>query len=311
MMQTNSQSTENNNKFAPVSSASLTSERIVRPSLNYWQDAWRRLKKNRLAMAGLIILVVLLVLAIVVPFISSYDYQTQNLKIKNQSPSGEHWFGTDDFGRDLWTRVWWGTRISLFIGIVAAIIDLIIGVIYGGISAYYGGKVDEVMQRAIEIIYSIPYLLIAILLIMVIGPGIPTIILAYSLTGWVPMARLVRGQMLTLKEQEFVLASRTLGSSAMRIILRSLIPNALGIIIVQITFVVPTAIFTEAFLSFIGLGIKPPLASLGNLLSDGANYIRLYPHRLIFPTIIFSLILLSFNLLGDGLRDALDPKMRK
>ncbi|MFD0692762.1 ABC transporter permease [Paenibacillus sp. GCM10027628] len=310
-MQTNSQSTENNNKFAPVSSASLTSERIVRPSLNYWQDAWRRLKKNRLAMAGLIILVVLLVLAIVVPFISSYDYQTQNLKIKNQSPSGEHWFGTDDFGRDLWTRVWWGTRISLFIGIVAAIIDLIIGVIYGGISAYYGGKVDEVMQRAIEIIYSIPYLLIAILLIMVIGPGIPTIILAYSLTGWVPMARLVRGQMLTLKEQEFVLASRTLGSSAMRIILRSLIPNALGIIIVQITFVVPTAIFTEAFLSFIGLGIKPPLASLGNLLSDGANYIRLYPHRLIFPTIIFSLILLSFNLLGDGLRDALDPKMRK
>jgi len=311
MMQTTSQTTENNNKFAPVSSANLTSERIVRPSLNYWQDAWRRLKKNRLAMAGLIILVVLIVLSVVVPFISSYDYQTQDLKIKNASPSGAHWFGTDDFGRDLWTRVWWGTRISLFIGIVAALIDLIIGVIYGGISAYYGGKVDEVMQRTIEIVYSIPYLLIAILLIMVIGPGIPTIILAYSITGWVPMARLVRGQMLTLKEQEFVLASRTLGASPMRIIMRSLIPNALGIIIVQITFVVPTAIFTEAFLSFIGLGIKPPLASLGNLLSDGANYIRLYPHRLIFPTIIFSLILLSFNLLGDGLRDALDPKMRK
>ncbi len=311
MMQTTSQTTETNNKFAPVSSANLTSERIVRPSLNYWQDAWRRLKKNRLAMAGLIILVALIVLSVVVPFISSYDYQTQNLKLKNASPSGAHWFGTDDFGRDLWTRVWWGTRISLFIGIVAALIDLVIGVIYGGISAYYGGKVDEIMQRTIEIVYSIPYLLIAILLIMVIGPGIPTIILAYSITGWVPMARLVRGQMLTLKEQEFVLASRTLGASPMRIIMRSLIPNALGIIIVQITFVVPTAIFTEAFLSFIGLGIKPPLASLGNLLSDGANYIRLYPHRLIFPTIIFSLILLSFNLLGDGLRDALDPKMRK
>ncbi|MBD0379164.1 ABC transporter permease [Paenibacillus sedimenti] len=310
-MQTTSQTTENNNKFAPVSSTSLSSERIVRPSLNYWQDAWRRLKKNRLAMAGLIILVTLMVLSIVVPFVSSYDYQTQNLKIKNQTPSGAHWFGTDDFGRDLWTRVWWGTRISLFIGIVAAFIDLVIGVIYGGISAYYGGRVDEVMQRAIEIVYSIPYLLIAILLIMVIGPGIPTIILAMAITGWVPMARLVRGQMLTLKEQEFVLASRTLGASPIRIIMRSLIPNALGIIIVQITFVVPTAIFTEAFLSFIGLGIKPPLASLGNLLSDGANYIRLYPHRLIFPTIVFSLILLSFNLLGDGLRDALDPKMRK
>jgi oligopeptide transport system permease protein len=310
-MQTPNNTTENNYKFAPVSNKSLTGERIVRPSLNYWQDAWRRLKKNRLAMAGLIILVALIVLAIIVPFVSSYDYQTQNLKIKNISPNGAHWFGTDDFGRDVWTRVWWGTRISLFIGITAALIDLIIGVIYGGISAYYGGKVDEVMQRTIEIVYAIPFLLIAILLIMVIGSGVSSIILAYSITGWVPMARLVRGQMLTLKEQEFVLASRTLGSSPMRIIMRSLIPNALGIIIVQITFVVPSAIFTEAFLSFIGLGVKPPLASLGNLLSDGANYIRLYPHRLIFPTIIFSLILLSFNLLGDGLRDALDPKMRK
>lgn len=311
-MQTKSPLTETNkNKFAPVASTTLTSEIIVRPSLNYWQDAWRRLKKNRLAMAGLIILVALIVLAIVSPLVSSYDYQTHDLKNKNATPSLVHWFGTDDFGRDLWTRVWWGTRISLFIGIAAAIIDLIIGVIYGGISAYYGGRVDEVMQRFIEIIYSIPYLLVAILMIMVIGPGIPTIILAMAITGWVPMARLVRGQMLILKEQEFVLASRTLGASAMRIILRSLIPNALGIIIVQITFVVPAAIFTEAFLSFIGLGIKPPLASLGNLLSDGKNYIRLYPHRLLIPTVFFSLILLSFNLLGDGLRDALDPKMRK
>ncbi|OAS13652.1 ABC transporter permease [Paenibacillus oryzisoli] len=310
-MQTPKDSTETSFKFAPVANKSLTGEVIVRPSLNYWQDAWRRLKKNRLAMAGLIILVALIVLSIIVPFVSSYDYQTQNLKLKNAVPSSSHFFGTDDFGRDVWTRVWWGTRISLFIGITAALIDLVIGVIYGGISAYYGGKVDEVMQRSIEIVYAIPFLLIAILLIMVIGSGVSSIIIAYSITGWVPMARLVRGQMLTLKEQEFVLASRTLGASPMRIIMRSLIPNALGIIIVQITFVVPSAIFTEAFLSFIGLGVKPPLASLGNLLSDGANYIRLYPHRLIFPTIVFSLILLSFNLLGDGLRDALDPKMRK
>ncbi|KRE90415.1 diguanylate cyclase [Paenibacillus sp. Soil766] len=310
-MQTPNESTETSYKFAPVSNKSLTGEVIVRPSLNYWQDAWRRLKKNRLAMAGLIILVTLIVLSIIVPFVSSYDYQTQNLKLKNAVPSSSHFFGTDDFGRDVWTRVWWGTRISLFIGITAALIDLVVGVIYGGISAYYGGKVDEVMQRSIEIVYAIPFLLIAILLIMVIGSGVSSIIIAYSITGWVPMARLVRGQMLTLKEQEFVLASRTLGASPMRIIMRSLIPNALGIIIVQITFVVPSAIFTEAFLSFIGLGVKPPLASLGNLLSDGANYIRLYPHRLIFPTIVFSLILLSFNLLGDGLRDALDPKMRK
>ncbi|OPH47731.1 diguanylate cyclase [Paenibacillus ferrarius] len=310
-MQTPNNTSEANFKFAPVSKTSLTGDRILRPSLNYWQDAWRRLKKNRLAMAGLIILAALILLAIIAPLVSSYDYQTQNLKLKNAMPSADHWFGTDDFGRDLWTRVWVGTRISLFIGITAALIDLVVGVIYGGISAYYGGKVDEVMQRTIEIVYAIPFLLIAILLIMVIGSGISSIIIAYSITGWVPMARLVRGQMLTLKEQEFVLASRTLGASPLRIIMRSLIPNALGIIIVQITFVVPSAIFTEAFLSFIGLGVVPPLASLGNLLSDGANVMRLYAYRLIVPTIVFSLILISFNVLGDGLRDALDPKMRK
>ncbi|UJF36300.1 ABC transporter permease [Paenibacillus hexagrammi] len=298
-------------RFAPVSLTELKSEAIVRPSLNYWQDAWRRLKKNRLAMAGLIILVLLVVISILAPFLSHYDYQTQVLKDKSLKPSAAHWMGTDAFGRDIWTRVWWGTRISLFIGIAAALIDLVVGVLYGGISAYYGGKIDDAMQRIIEIVWSIPFLLIAILMIMVIGPGIPTIILAYSITGWVPMARLVRGQMLIMKEQEFVMASRTLGASPWRIILRHLIPNALGIIIIQITFVVPNAIFVEAFLSFIGLGIRPPMASLGNLLQDGANSMRLYPYRLIYPGIIFSLVLMSFNLLGDGLRDALDPKMRK
>lgn len=300
-----------NTKFQPVAQNSQEQERIVRPSLNYWQDAWRRLKKNKLAMAGLTILIILTLFAIFAPIFSSNDYATQRYDITNQKPSAEHWFGTDDFGRDQWVRVWWGTRISLFIGIMAATIDLVIGIIYGGVSAYYGGRVDNIMQRFIEIIYAIPYLIIAILLIMVIGPGISTIIFAYALTGWVPMARLVRGQLLALKEQEFVMAARTLGASARRIIFRHLIPNSLGVIIVQITFVVPTAIFFEAFLSFIGLGIRVPLASLGSLLSDGAAAMRLFPHRLLFPTVIFSLILLSFNLLGDGLRDALDPKMRK
>jgi oligopeptide transport system permease protein len=301
----------NSSKFAPVAKDTLGTERIVRPSVNYWKDAWRRLRKNRLAMAGLTILVLIGLLAIFAPIFSHYKYDEQILQLRNHGPTAEHWFGNDDFGRDLWTRVWVGARISLFIGIVAAIIDLIVGVIYGGISGYFGGRVDDIMQRIIEIVYSIPYLLIAILLIMVIGPGISSIVLAYAITGWVPMARLVRGQVLSLKEQEFVLASRTLGSSPWRIIFRHLIPNALGIIIVQITFVVPQAIFVEAFLSFIGLGVRVPLASLGYLLSDGATYMRLYPHRLLFPTAVFSLILLSFNVLGDGLRDALDPKMRK
>jgi oligopeptide transport system permease protein len=286
-------------------------EAIVRPSLNYWQDAWRRLKKNKLAMVGLVVLILLTIMAIVVPFVSSYDYETQHLKEINLKPSSAHFFGTDDFGRDLWVRVWWGTRISLFIGIAAALLDLVVGVIYGGISAYNGGRVDNIMQRFIEIIYSIPFLLMTILLMMYLGPGVQSIIIAYAITGWVPMARLVRGQMLVLKEQEFVLAARTLGASPIRIIAKHLIPNVIGVVIVQITFVVPTAIFVEAFLSFIGLGIRPPLASLGNLLNDGSHYMRYQPHRLIFPAIMFSLILLSFNLLGDGLRDALDPKMRK
>ncbi|AEI42614.1 DppC [Paenibacillus mucilaginosus KNP414] len=300
-----------NNAFQPLSKSSQSQEVIVRPSLSYWKDAWRRLRKNKLAMLGLYTLLSLMVMAILAPFFSSYDYATQTYTIRNQWPSAAHWFGTDDFGRDLWVRVWWGTRISLFIGIVAALIDFVIGILYGGISAYFGGRVDDIMQRVIEIVYSIPFLLITILMIMTIGPSIWTIILAYSITGWVPMARLVRGQILTLKEQEFVLAARTLGASPSRIILRHLIPNALGIIIVQITFVVPNAIFVESFLSFIGLGVRPPLASLGSLLSDGVKSMTIYPYKVLIPTVIFSLILMSFNLLGDGLRDALDPKMRK
>lgn len=297
-------------KFQPAKKTA-NADAIVRPSLNYWADAWRRLRKNKLAMAGLIILIILTVVAVFAPMFSAFDYETQHLKETNLRPNGTYFFGTDDFGRDMWTRVWWGTRISLLIGLAAAVIDLVIGVLYGGISAYFGGKVDALMQRFIEIVYSIPYLLIAILLMMVLGSGIVPIILAYAITGWVTMARLVRGQMLVLKEQEFVLAARTLGAKPWRIITKHLIPNVLGVVVVQITFVVPTAIFVEAFLSFIGLGIKPPLASLGNLLSDGANTMRYHPHRLLFPTAVFSLILLSFNLLGDGLRDALDPKMRK
>lgn len=299
------------NKFKPVTRETLGKESIVRPSMNYWQDAWRRLKKNRLAMAGLIILILMTILAIFAPMLSQYTYDTQYLDIKNQKPSTAHFFGTDDFGRDLWVRVWMGTRISLFIGVTAALLDLVFGVIYGGVSAYYGGRVDDIMQRIIEVVYSIPFLLITILMIMVFEPGISTIIIAYALTGWVPMARLVRGQVLSLKEQEYVLAARTLGANSARIIMRHLVPNALGLIIVQLTFVIPSAIFVEAFLSFIGLGIRVPMASLGYLLSDGTTYMRLYPHRIIFPTAVFSLILLSFNLLGDGLRDALDPKMRK
>lgn len=297
-------------KFQPAEKTTNV-EAIVRPSQTYWQDAWRRLKKNKMAMAGMIVLIILAAFAIVAPFLSSYDYKTQFLKNGYLNPSSEHFFGTDQFGRDVWVRVWWGVRISLFIGLCAAVIDLVIGVLYGGISAYFGGRVDNIMQRILEIIYAIPLLLLAILFIVFMGPGISSIIIAYAISGWVTMARLVRGQMLLLKEQEFVLAAKTLGAKPWRIIMQHLVPNVIGLIIVQITFVVPTAIFFEAFLSFVGVGIRPPMASLGKLISEGAGVMRYHAHLLIFPTIIFSLILLSFNLLGDGLRDALDPKMRK
>lgn len=298
-------------QFTPIARDQLGTESIVRPSVNYWKDAWRRLKMNKMAMGGLIVLIVLAIIAIVAPFVTKHTYDFQDYNNMDQSPGAKFWFGTDEFGRDMWTRVWWGTRISLFIGFMAAGIDLIIGVLYGGISAYKGGRVDDIMMRVMEIIYSIPFLLVTILLIMFLKPGIWTIIIAYSLTGWVGMARLVRGQVLQIKEQEFVLAARTLGANPARIIMKHLVPNALGIIIVQITFVVPGAIFTEAFLSFLGLGVKAPLASLGALISDGIGVLRFHPFRLLIPTVIFSLILLSCNLLGDGLRDAFDPKLRK
>ncbi|KEO82061.1 ABC transporter permease [Tumebacillus flagellatus] len=297
-------------KFKPVVKTG-NNERVVRQSLSYWADAWRRLKKNKLAMFGLIVLAALTILALIGPFLQPYDYQTQDYAARNFAPSGSHWFGTDDLGRDQWVRVWWGVRISLFIGIIAAVLDFTIGVLYGGISAYFGGRVDDIMQRIIEIIYGLPFMIIVILLMMVMGPGIFSIIIALAATGWVGMARLVRGQMLSLKEQEYVLAARTLGASSWRIILRHLVPNALGIIIINVTFTVPGAIFAESFLSFIGLGIKPPMASLGSLVSDGVAVMRNFPWRLLCPSIVFSLIMLSFNLLGDGLRDALDPRLRK
>jgi len=291
--------------WSPEEEGGLSARKPGRASL------WRQLAASRLALLGLGLLAALVLLALVAPWLSPYDYATQQLAARNEGPSLAHWFGTDDFGRDVWTRVWWGVRISLLIGVCAALIDLVIGVVYGGVSAYLGGRVDDALQRLLEVIYAVPYLLVAILLIMAIGPGLPSIIAAYALTGWVPMARLVRGQLLSLKEREFVLAARALGASGARIVLRHLLPNALGVMIVQLTFAVPAAMFAEAFLSFIGLGLKPPLASLGNLLSEGSGYIRFHQHRLIAPAVVFSLLLVSFHLLGDGLRDALDPNRRK
>lgn len=297
--------------FQPLPKTERDSEKIVRKSLSYWQDVWRRLKLNKGAIAGLIMLSILTVLAIIGPLLSPFDYQTQDYSATNQSFSATHWFGTDQLGRDLWTRVWWGTRISLFIGVVAATLDLIIGVLYGTISGYLGGRVDDVMMRIIEVLMGIPGMIIIILLLIFFEPGVGTIILAMVITGWMGMARLVRGQMFQLKEQEYVLAARALGADTKRLMIKHLIPNTMGPIIVSVTFTIPSAIFFEAFLSFIGLGIRPPLASLGVLINDGYKLMKIFPIQFLIPATVISLVMLSFNLLGDGLRDALDPKLRK
>ncbi|GGE32049.1 dipeptide transport system permease protein DppC [Pullulanibacillus camelliae] len=290
----------------------VEAEAVVRPSLNYWQDAWRRLRKNKLAMTGLVLLIILVVLAIFAPIFSSHSPTKQVLTDQNLPPSKTYWFGTDALGRDLFARSWYGARISLFVGFIAAFIDLFIGVIYGGISGYKGGKVDNVMMRMVEILYGLPYLLMVILLMVVMGPGLSTIIVALTATGWVGMARIVRGQVLQIKNYEFVLASQTFGTRTRRIIRKNLLPNTMGTIIVQMTLTIPSAIFSEAFLSFLGLGVQPPYASLGLMTNDGLSAILTgYWWTLFFPAFIISLTMYAFNVLGDGLQDALDPKLRR
>ncbi|MCT2535651.1 ABC transporter permease [Aquibacillus koreensis] len=221
------------------------------------------------------------------------------------------WFGTDQLGRDLWTRTWKGTQISLYIGLLAAIIDMIVGVIYGGVSAYYGGRVDNYMQRFIEILVGIPNLVVVILMIILLKPGLLAITIALTITGWTGMARIVRGQVLKLKNQEFVLASRTLGATDRRILSKHLIPNVTAMIVINTMFTIPSAIFFESFLSFIGLGLQPPIASLGTLIDAAFDSYRTYPYMLVFPAIIISVLMIGFNIVADGIRDALDPKMRK
>ena len=286
-------------------------EHIAHPNLTAFEEGWLRLKKNKAAVASLFTLIAIGLLALLAPVFSAYSYKETNYDIIYQIPSAAHLFGTDQFGRDLWVRTWMGTRISLLIAFVAAFLDLTVGVVYGAGSALIGGKVDAVMQRFIEILVGIPHLIIVILLMMIMPAGIWTIVVALSITGWVNMARLVRAEILKLKNQEFVLAARVLGTSTSRIIWKHLIPNTVGVIVINAMFTIPSAIFTEAFLSFIGIGMQEPKASLGVLINNGYQVLRNFPHVLIFPAIVIVLIMVCFSILGDGLRDALDPRMRK
>lgn len=300
-----------NDMFEKLPKNKKTSDEIVRPNLTYWQDVWKRLKQNKLALSGLIFIIIISLAAILGPMFSQYNYYTQDLSIANQGPSSIHWLGTDKFGRDLLVRILYGARISLTVGFVASILNIIIGVLYGGIAGYCGGKVDLIMMRIVDVLYSIPMTIYVILLMVTFGASLKTIVIALAISFWLTMARIVRGQIMTLKEQEFILAAKTLGASPTRILLRHLIPNCMGPIIVTLTLSIPEAIFTESFLSFIGLGISAPQASWGTLASDAVESFQLYPTQLLFPALAICLTILAFNLLGDGLRDSLDPKMRK
>lgn len=297
--------------FVKVKVDESEKEHIARPNLTAFQDGWLRLKKNKAAVVSLFTLIAIGILAILAPEFSRYSYKETNYDMIYQTPSLVHLFGTDQFGRDLWVRTFMGTRISLLIALVAALLDLTVGVAYGAVSALSGGRVDAVMQRIIEVLVGIPHLIIVILLMMIMPAGIWTIVAALSITGWVNMARLVRAEILKLKNQEFVLAARVLGTRTTGIIRKHLIPNTVGVIVINAMFTIPSAIFTEAFLSFIGIGMQEPKASLGVLINNGYQVLRNFPHVLIFPAVVIVLIMVCFSILGDGLRDALDPRMRK
>lgn len=298
--------------FVFVDEADKKKDTINRPSISYWKDSWRKLKKNKLAIVGLIFVILITLGAIFIPWFSKHDYTTNNLMLTNQGPSAEHWFGTDSLGRDLFVRVMYGARYSLIIGFVASILNLFIGIIYGGIAGLLGGWVDNIMMRIVDIISSIPMTIYVILLMVILEKGgLFNIIMALAISYWIGMARIVRAEILQLKQQEFILAAKTLGAQGKRILFKHLIPNCLGPIIVTLTLQIPTAIFSEAFLSFIGLGLVPPLASWGTLANDALSTLRLYPYQLLFPTLAICITIFSFNMLGDGLRDALDPKVKK
>lgn len=297
--------------FAPLQSRQAAAERITTPPTSFWRDVWRRLRANPLAMAGLVIILSFALLTTLGPRLTHFTYSDQSLTLRDKPPSAEHWFGTDGLGRDLFIRVLYGGRISLAVALFAGLLELVVGTLYGAISGLAGGRVDNLMMRIVDIMDTIPLTIYVILLAVLLTPGLTSIFVAIGIVYWTGMARLVRAQVLTLKEQEFMLAARALGASRWRLLLRHLIPNTMAPIIVQLTFSIPRAIFTEAFLSFIGLGVSAPMASWGVLASDGFQGLRSYPWQMAFPSAAIILTTLAFNLAGDGLRDALDPKLRR
>ncbi|ALS02975.1 MULTISPECIES: oligopeptide ABC transporter permease [Enterococcus] len=332
------------NDFQPLdTSTTKERERIATPSLSFLQDSWRRLKKNKAAVISLILLGIIIFISIITIWVSPHDPTQQNVAYINLPPripfldsingfngtanvagkmvdkyaqanvpdNVNFYLGTDGLGRDVLSRLFMGTRISLLIAFIAALLDITIGVTYGLISGLLGGRVDTVMQRILEVLSGIPNLVVMILMLTVFDPGILSIVLAMVITNWISMARIVRAQTLKLKDQEFVLAAQTLGESRLKIAVKHILPNISSVIIVQMMFSIPSAIFFEAFLSFIGLGLRPPTASLGTLLNEGYKTFRFLPYLMWIPAVTLSVVMICFNLLADGLRDAFDPKMKE
>jgi len=282
-----------------------------RKQSSLWGDAWRRLRKNKLAISGLVIVGLMLVVALFAPFLAGEGLEDQNIDRQYARPSRTLPMGADEFGRSVLARVIWGSRVSLLVGVVAQVIVLVIGVPIGAFAGYFGGKTDLVLMRFVDVIYAFPTLLFVILLMSMFGRGLDKIFIVIGLTSWVTLARLVRAQFLSLREKDFVVAARSIGADDMRLILKHMLPNALTPIIVALTFGIPTAIFTEAFLSFLGIGIAPPQTSWGFMVGSNQSYLRSYPWMLLWPSAALALTMLSFTFLGDGLRDALDPSAKK
>ena len=298
----------------PSASELATNEQVLVEGNSLWRDALKRLRRNHMAMAGALVTACLVVACFLGPLVIGapwgYDYETQDLRYGAQPPSLSHWFGTDFFGRDLLTRVLHGGRISLIVGLLAASVAATIGTVYGALAGYVGGRIDGVMMRIVDIIYALPYMFLVIVLVTIFGKSLVLLFVALGCVGWLMTARIVRGQVLSLKEREFVLAARSLGVGDLGIVFTHLIPNTLGPIIVYFTLTVPTMILQEAFLSFLGLGVQAPRPSLGALINDGANHMAVFWWELVFPGAVMALLLFSLNFLGDGVRDALDPQMK-
>lgn len=294
----------------PISAAEIADEELVEGS-SLWKDAWSRLRKNRLAVGSLITFILIVLFCLAGPLLAPWEANTQDLFLGATGPSAQHWFGTDTLGRDLMVRTMYGGRISLLVGLVATLVALSIGVVYGATAGYAGGRTDSAMMRFVDLLYALPFTIFVILLMVAFGRSLWLMFVAIGAVEWLSMARIVRSGVIGLKKQEFVEAAVSLGYSHRRIILRHLIPNVLGPVIVIATLTVPAVMLLEAFLSFLGLGVQPPDASWGVLINEGQQNMEIYPWLLIFPAAFFATTLFCLNFIGDGLRDALDPKSAK